>query len=155
MRLAWLGALALAAVVAARVFSRRRTLDLERKVVVVADGASGLGHELARAFADRGAYIAFSGDDGARVAAVTKELRLRGHDAIGVACDVRSLHDARELVDAALVRWGRLDVVFEEVRPTPLALAARAAGHEQGRTPLFIDARGTARKLLRSMYNRR
>jgi NAD(P)-dependent dehydrogenase (short-subunit alcohol dehydrogenase family) len=134
---------------------RRRALDLERKVVLVADGATGLGLELARKFADRGAYIAISGEDGARVAQTTKELRLRGHDAIGVACDVRSPHDARELVDAALLRWGRLDVVFEETRPTPLALAARAAAHAQGRTPLFVGARRAARKLLRPVYTRR
>jgi hypothetical protein len=157
MRLAWLGAFAFAATLAARalLLSRRRRRDLERKVVAIADGSSGLGLELARVLADRGAYVAISGDAGPELERATRELRGRGHDAIGVPCDVRSRRGAAMFAEAAAFRWGRLDVVIEETQPSALAIAAGAAVADRRRSPLVIQARGNARKVLRSMYHRR
>jgi ketoreductase RED2 len=81
---------------------------LEDQVAIVTGSSSGMGAAIARRFAAEGARVVVNSsrsvEDGTRIAA---ELP----DAVYVQADVSVEPQARRLVEAALDRWGRLDVV--------------------------------------------
>jgi len=81
-------------------------MDMRDKVVVVTGGASGIGAAMARRFAADGAAGVVVADlDRAAAAAVSEPL-----DGLAVACDVADPAAVRSLVDAAIERYGRVDV---------------------------------------------
>ena len=79
------------------------------KVVVVTGSTRGIGHGLARAFLDRGCSVVVSGRTPSAVTAATDAL---GHPErlLGVPADVSSEPDQQALWDAAVERFGRVDV---------------------------------------------
>jgi NAD(P)-dependent dehydrogenase (short-subunit alcohol dehydrogenase family) len=93
--------------------SRRHARESFRhRVVLITGGARGLGLELARLFADEGAYIAIVGRDMSTLMDVKEELRTRGAaDVDAFTCDVTSRAQAESAVVRMISRWGRLDVL--------------------------------------------
>jgi len=90
-------------------------VELREKVVLVTGSSSGIGAGIARAFAAEGARIVVNSSSsveaGEKVAA---ELPA----AIYVRADVADPAQARELVDRAAARWGRLDVLVNNAGTT-------------------------------------
>ncbi|WP_208510677.1 glucose 1-dehydrogenase [Variovorax paradoxus] len=82
--------------------------ELQGRVVLITGGASGLGQASARSFAAAGARVAVA--DLRRDAALDEAAHL-GSDHLGLAGDVADEGDVRRMVDAAVARWGRLDVL--------------------------------------------
>ncbi len=85
---------------------------LEGQVAIVTGGDSGIGRAVAVAFAKEGADIAFAYLDEHDDANETKRLvEEAGRRCIAVAGDLGDEAHAREFVDAAIARFGRIDVV--------------------------------------------
>jgi meso-butanediol dehydrogenase/(S,S)-butanediol dehydrogenase/diacetyl reductase len=84
----------------------------EGKVVLVTGAASGIGAASARRFAAEGARLALADRNEAGCAAVAKELDPRGERVLSQALDVRELDAVEAFTRAAVERFGRLDVVF-------------------------------------------
>jgi len=84
----------------------------EGKVVLVTGAASGIGAASARRFAAEGALLALADRNQAGCAAVAKELDARGERVLSQALDVRELAAVEAFTRAAVERFGRLDVVF-------------------------------------------
>lgn len=80
-------------------------------VVAVTGAGQGIGRGLAEAFASRGARLVVSDIDGAAAEATAQALRDAGAEAMALRVDVRNADDAAAQVDAALQRFGRLDVM--------------------------------------------
>ncbi len=95
-------------------------------VVLVTGALTGIGRATALAFAASGARLVISGRRPAEGLALEAELRQLGAEAIFIQADVRRDDDVRHLVDAAVARFGRLDV------------AVNNAGTE-GRPGLIVD----------------
>lgn len=94
-------------------------LDIRSRVIVVTGSAGILGRSYCRAFAARGAMLVLADLGGCDPATQAEELeREFGTPALGVACDVRSEDDVRQLFDAAQQRFGRLDVVLNNAAAT-------------------------------------
>lgn len=86
--------------------------NLAGKACVVSGSTRGIGLEIARALARGGAQVAVSSRSAADVHRVAAEVgALGGGHAIGIACDVRDPAACRRLVDSAVERFGRLDVL--------------------------------------------
>ena len=85
--------------------------DLTGRVAVITGTSRGIGRELAHGLAAAGATVvgcARSFEAAERTAA---ELRALGHDTLGVLADVTRPADCEALVQAAVRRYGRLDIL--------------------------------------------
>src|SRR6202171_2139646 len=97
---------------------------MDKPVVLITGGLTGIGRAIALAFAQEGARVVISGrrDDAGQ--ALVAELRTLGAAAEFVRADVRHEDDVRNLVDKAVERFGRLDVAVNnagtEGKPGPL-----------------------------------
>jgi NAD(P)-dependent dehydrogenase (short-subunit alcohol dehydrogenase family) len=88
---------------------------LDGKVAVVTGGAHGIGRASAKALAAEGAKVAIGDVDETGGERCAREIRDAGGDAVSVRTDVTSMADVEALVGAAVGRWGRLDVMFNNV----------------------------------------
>ena len=99
---------------------------LKGKVAIVTGGARGLGAAVARGLAGRGANVvvnyARSHDE---AEATVLELRSLGVDAIAWRGDVSVDADCRSTAEAAIARWGRIDVLINNAATT-----TRMAAHD-------------------------
>ena len=82
---------------------------LEGKVAVITGGASGIGAATARRFAAEGARVLLADLQAEVAAALARDL---GPDATAISCNVANEADVAGAVQAAVDRWGRLDVLF-------------------------------------------
>jgi 2-deoxy-D-gluconate 3-dehydrogenase len=85
--------------------------DLKGKVAIVTGGNGGIGLGMARGLASAGARIVIAARDAIKSGAAIKDLVAHGVEAQSVATDVTDEHAVEELVEAALERFGRLDVL--------------------------------------------
>jgi len=81
------------------------------QVALITGAASGIGRACAVRFAQEGANIACLDFDGARNAEAAAECRALEVQALALNCDVTKPEDIRAAVAAALVEWGRIDVL--------------------------------------------
>jgi len=90
----------------------RNAMTLKDKVAIVTGGNSGIGKAIAVGLAKAGAsividYIA----DPAATEALEREIASFGDQAIGLEADVSRIEDLQRLVDAAVAKFGRLDIM--------------------------------------------
>jgi NAD(P)-dependent dehydrogenase (short-subunit alcohol dehydrogenase family) len=82
------------------------------KIAVVTGAADGIGAATVRAFVAEGAAGVVVADRSVEAGeAVTADLRERGADAVFVRTDVGIRSDVESMIDAALERWDRVDVL--------------------------------------------
>src|SRR6267142_736087 len=98
-------------------FSRRyidrsttRSCLMNKPVVLITGGLTGIGRAAAVAFSKRGAKVVVAGRRDEAGKAAVKELRSFGSEAEFVNADVRKEDEVRALVDKTIARFGRLDV---------------------------------------------
>jgi 3-oxoacyl-[acyl-carrier protein] reductase len=99
---------------------------LKGKVAIVTGGARGLGAAVARGLAGRGANVVVNyarSHDEAETTVL--ELRSLGVDAIAWRGDVSVDADCRSTAEAAIARWGRIDVLINNAATT-----TRMAAHD-------------------------
>lgn len=88
------------------------TIDLRGRVAVITGGSRGIGAATVRAFAQAGARVIFSYHRSARAArALERDLNDREIRAVAVRADVSRMADAKKLVETAVRRFERLDVL--------------------------------------------
>lgn len=90
-----------------RAMTRQRFLD---HVVWITGGGSGIGREMALAFAREGADVAISGRRRERLEEVVAEVESLGRRGLAVPCDVTREETLEEAVAAVVDTLGRLDV---------------------------------------------
>jgi uncharacterized protein len=86
-------------------------LQALRGKVVVITGAGGIGSEIARAFADEGCRVAICDRVEDRLESVRELLEGSDGEAFTTIADVSDELQVEGFVDAAVERWGRVDVL--------------------------------------------
>ncbi|MGB3632980.1 MAG: SDR family oxidoreductase [Rubrobacteraceae bacterium] len=84
---------------------------MEGKVALITGASQGLGKALALAYAERGAKVVINSRSEDSLRPVAEEVEEKGAEVLAVAADVSEAGDVRKLVDAAVGRFGRIDVL--------------------------------------------
>lgn len=104
------------------------------KVVLITGATSGIGRATAELFAARGARVAFCGRREALGREVEAGIRAKGGEAFYMKADVRDEAQLKAFVDAAVARYGRLDIALNNAGtdkpPAPIAQTDTAAFDE-------------------------
>lgn len=85
------------------------------RVALVTGGASGIGRATALALAGAGAHVVVADLDPERAAGVAAEATAAGAESFGVDLDVRSQDAFDRARDLAVDRFGRIDIVMNNV----------------------------------------
>ncbi len=85
--------------------------NFENKVVLVTGASRGIGKDVALAFARQGARTVLAARSADQLAQVHNDVRALGADALAVPTDVTAPAAVRALVDTAMDRFGRIDVL--------------------------------------------
>ena len=83
---------------------------MDKPVVLITGGLTGIGRASAVAFAKKGANVVVGGRRDEAGKALAEELRSFGTEAEFINADVREEDDVRALVDKTVARFGRLDI---------------------------------------------
>ena len=86
-------------------------LRLDRKVALVTGAAARIGREIASTFAGQGASVLIADVQDAAGAQATREIEAAGGTASFVHADVGRSRDIEAMVEAAVERHGRLDIL--------------------------------------------
>ncbi len=84
---------------------------LDGKVVLITGASQGLGKALALAYAEEGAKVVINSRSEDSIKPVVEEAEGKGTEVLAVAADVSDGEEVRRLVDAAVERFGRIDVL--------------------------------------------
>ncbi|WP_210479893.1 SDR family oxidoreductase [Naasia sp. SYSU D00948] len=82
----------------------------ERKVAVITGASSGIGRAAALRFADKGWAVVLGSRREDALTELAEECRARGGDGIAVPTDMSNAGAVQALADAAVQRYGRIDV---------------------------------------------
>jgi NAD(P)-dependent dehydrogenase (short-subunit alcohol dehydrogenase family) len=82
------------------------------KVVLITGATSGIGEITAKEFAKEGAKVFFCGRRNNLGAKVEQEIKALGGEATYMKADVRNAEEVKNLVDACVAKYKRLDIAF-------------------------------------------
>jgi NAD(P)-dependent dehydrogenase (short-subunit alcohol dehydrogenase family) len=135
---------------AAALTARRAPDDLRGEVAIVTGASRGLGLLLARELARQGCPLVICARDAAELDRAVAQLREAGADVTAVACDVTDEATPSRLVQTALERHGRLDIVISNAGVIQVGPVHEASpGHFE--TALEVMALAPARLALEAL----
>lgn len=107
------GAVAAAVAVAvSRARARREPDNISGEVAIVTGASRGLGLLLARELARHSCRLVITARDAAELDGAAGQLRAAGTDVVTVACDLSDAASPQRLIDTALDRYGRVDILI-------------------------------------------
>ena len=86
-------------------------MEIKGKVGVITGGSSGIGRATAELLAKEGAKIVVADLDEAGGAETVKRIESAGGHAVFVKADVTRIEDARRMLETAVSKFGRLDIL--------------------------------------------
>jgi 3-oxoacyl-[acyl-carrier protein] reductase len=90
-------------------------LGLRDRVAIVTGSSRGIGRAIATSLASEGASLVLNARGGETLRQTDQELRGGGATTLPVAADVSTEGGCRQLVDAALDRFGKIDILINNV----------------------------------------
>ena len=115
---------------------------LEGKRAIVTGAGRGFGAEIAELFARQGARVVASDIDGASADATARRIVEAGGEGLGLQADVTSALDAERLTEAAVERFGGLDVLVNNAGIASAGTICEVAEQDWDRV-MAINVTGT------------
>ena len=84
---------------------------LEGKVALITGSTKGIGRAIAERMAEHGAKVVISSRNQDACDEVAAELTERGFEALPVACNINYPEQLKQIVEATLAKWGRIDTL--------------------------------------------
>jgi NAD(P)-dependent dehydrogenase (short-subunit alcohol dehydrogenase family) len=85
---------------------------MDKKVVIITGGSSGMGKAMAEKFAVSGFYVVITGRDEEKLQAAKKEIEKENDQVLTVKMDVRQVEDVKRMVDLTDETFGRIDILI-------------------------------------------
>ncbi|HEY7007740.1 MAG TPA: SDR family oxidoreductase [Jatrophihabitantaceae bacterium] len=125
-----------------------------QRTAVITGASSGIGRACARALAAHGFAVVAAGRRLPQLREVCDAIEADGGTALPVQCDVRDEASVTRLFDAAVDRFGRVDLLFNNAgvfsRPTPIEDLTLGEWHDAVATNLtgaFLCTRAAVRQM--------
>ncbi|WP_373512317.1 SDR family oxidoreductase [Persicitalea sp.] len=96
-------------------------MNIEGKVIIISGASSGLGEAAARHLAQLGAAVVIGARRTAKIEKLAGEIQEIGGKALAIATDVTQRDQVKKLVDAAVEKFGRVDVLLNNAGIMPLS----------------------------------
>jgi NAD(P)-dependent dehydrogenase (short-subunit alcohol dehydrogenase family) len=93
--------------------------NLTGKVALVTGGSRGLGYQMVKAFAERGADVIIASRKLENCECVAAEVRALGQRALAYAAHVGKWEEIDRLIDAAYAEFGRIDILVNNAGMSP------------------------------------
>ncbi len=87
-------------------------MRLKDKVAVITGAASGIGRETCLLFAEQGAKVVAVDINEKEGAETIRKIHDTGGQALFIKADVSNAADCKNMIDTAVVQYGRLDILF-------------------------------------------
>jgi 3-oxoacyl-[acyl-carrier protein] reductase len=132
-------------------------MQLEGKVAIVTGSGSGIGRAIAIGLAGEGAAVVVADIDSDRAGAVAAELGESGQEALAVRVDVSKSEQVDAMIEAAVDRFGRLDILINNAGRAARGFISEMAD-EAWDSVISVNLRGTflcSRAALRQMIPQR
>jgi 3-oxoacyl-[acyl-carrier protein] reductase len=115
---------------------------LKDKVAVITGGARGIGKEIALIFAREGARICICDVSDESIQAAAKDIESSGTEVLGIKMDVTSFAQAEEMVQKALDKFSKIDILINNAGITRDNLLLRMK-EEDWDAVLNVNLKGT------------
>jgi NAD(P)-dependent dehydrogenase (short-subunit alcohol dehydrogenase family) len=93
--------------------------DFTGKVILVTGGSRGLGYQMVKAFAERGADIIIASRKLDNCEAVAEEVRALGRKALAISAHVGKWDECDRLIEESYAAFGRVDVLINNAGMGP------------------------------------
>ncbi|MGV0026732.1 3-oxoacyl-[acyl-carrier-protein] reductase [Phormidesmis priestleyi] len=135
--------------------------QLSEKVAIVTGASRGIGRSTALALASEGAKVVvnYASSSGA-AEKVVEEISALGSEAIAIAADVSKVDQADALIESAMTKWGRVDVLVNNAGITRDTLLLRMkpedwqAVIDLNLTGVFLCTRAVSKIMLKQRSGR-
>jgi NAD(P)-dependent dehydrogenase (short-subunit alcohol dehydrogenase family) len=97
-------------------------LSLKGRCAVVTGGSRGLGEAIVWRLSQAGASVVFTGRGSEALQRVAATVNASGGQAVGVQADLGSLKDSQRVIDRAMERFGRMDILVNNAAVFPPSL---------------------------------
>lgn len=144
------------AAITKRLLRQATAIDLNHKVVLITGASTGLGLQLARECAARGAKLVICARTEERLRQAEQDLTDRGAEVLAVVADVSKKDDVAALVQAAHIRFGGVDVLICNAGVIQVGQfeSMRAEQFESAMNGMFFGTLYPIQELLPSLANR-
>lgn len=115
--------------------------SINSKVVVITGASSGLGEATARHLAAQGAKVVLGARRAERLEKLVAEIQAAGGQALAVATDVSQRADVENLVQQAIAKFGRVDVLINNAGIMPMSPLSKLRVDEWDRM-LDVNVKG-------------
>jgi peroxisomal 2,4-dienoyl-CoA reductase len=115
---------------------------LKGRVALITGGGTGIGLEIATAYASLGASVMLVGRNEERVQAAADELNKQGGRAAARKCDVRNYDEVKAAVEATVAQFGALDILVNNAAGNFVCPSSELSPNGF-RTVIDIDLNGT------------
>ena len=93
--------------------------DFTGKVALVTGGSRGLGYQMVKAFAERGADVIIASRKLENCEEVAEEMRALGRKALAISAHVGKWPDCDRLIEEAYAAFGRVDILVNNAGMSP------------------------------------
>jgi NAD(P)-dependent dehydrogenase (short-subunit alcohol dehydrogenase family) len=98
-------------------------LSLNGRCAVVTGGSRGLGEAIVKRLAEAGASVVLTGRGREALKRVEAAVNATGGQALGVQADLANLKDSQKVIDQAVKRFGRVDILVNNAAVFPPSLS--------------------------------